>query len=128
MQYAVEAYTFNIEINNQGETTTVQAKAWRSLARIEKPHESSSNAMSAAWWSSHVPALLAKFSKSSIIIDSEIARQVDWTVSVLRRCPAKGQLPETTSGFHEVQTISHLWRESGPKPAAPWWPKTCPHL
>ena len=38
LQYAVEGYIQNIKISNKGDTTTVKAKAYRSMAKLEKPH------------------------------------------------------------------------------------------
>ena len=39
LQYAVEGYIKNIKINKEGDTTTVEAKAYRSMAKSEKPHD-----------------------------------------------------------------------------------------
>ena len=39
LQYAVEGYIQNIKIRNEGDTTTIEANAYRSQAKSEKPHD-----------------------------------------------------------------------------------------
>ncbi|MEQ2308940.1 hypothetical protein AMECASPLE_033430 [Ameca splendens] len=39
LQYAVEGYIQNITIRNEGDTTILEAKAYRSQAKSEKPHD-----------------------------------------------------------------------------------------
>lgn len=49
MVEGVGGYIFIIKISNEWETTTVQVKAYWSMAKWENPLRSMSNAMSAAW-------------------------------------------------------------------------------
>ena len=39
LQYAVEGYIQNIKINNEVDTTIIEAKAFRSQSKNEKPHD-----------------------------------------------------------------------------------------
>src|SRR4029434_7519725 len=39
LQYAVEGYIQNIKINNEGDTTIIEAQAHRSQSKNENPHD-----------------------------------------------------------------------------------------
>src|SRR4029434_2146120 len=46
LQYAVEGYIQNIKINNEGDTTVIEAKVYRSQKKMRNPTTSSLNAHS----------------------------------------------------------------------------------